>query len=111
MPTMRLALAAALSLAASAALAEPAESTYRLSLKDHRFTPDSIEVPADTKATLLLKNEDDTPEEFDSHDLKREKVVAAGKEITILVGPLKPGTYKFVGEHHKDTATGTLVVK
>ncbi len=58
-----------------------------------------------------MKNQDKTPEEFESGDLKREKVVKAGQEIRITVGPLKAGEYKFVGEYHEDTAKGVLVAK
>ncbi|HVI52384.1 MAG TPA: cupredoxin domain-containing protein [Candidatus Sulfotelmatobacter sp.] len=84
---------------------------YRLTIKDHRFTPDSISIPADTKVTVIVSNQDATPEEFDSIPLRREKVVPAGKEVTILLGPLKPGTYAFIGEYHEDTAKGTVVVQ
>ena len=37
---------------------------YELSIKDHRFQPDTIEIPAGTKVKLLVKNLDATPEEF-----------------------------------------------
>jgi len=95
---------------ASPALAEE-PNTYHLSLKDHHFVPDMIEAPADSKLVLIIKNEDPTPDEFDSTQLRREKVIPPGKEITVLVGPLKPGSYKFVGEYHEDTAKGVLLVK
>ncbi len=84
---------------------------YRLTIKDHKFTPESLEIPADTKVTLVVKNEDSTPEEFDSHDLKREKVVGGGREVTILIGPLDPGSYAFMGEYHEATAKGVVIVK
>lgn len=102
------ALAATLSLAQAQA-AEP--DTFEIAIKDHRFSPDRIEVPAGKKITLVVRNEDATPEEFESHDLKREKVVAGGKEIRVVVGPLKAGEYKFVGEYHEDVAKGVVVAK
>ena len=34
-----------------------------------------------------------------------------GQEIRIIVGPLSPGEYKFIGEYHEDTAKGVLVAK
>lgn len=89
-----------------------AQSTdFSLSIKDHQFSPTTLEVPAGQKLKILVKNLDSTPEEFDSDDLHREKLVPAGKEITITVGPLKPGTYKFKGDFHPKTAQGTLVVQ
>jgi len=84
---------------------------YHMVIKDHRFVPDSITIPADAKVSLIVSNQDATPEEFDSIPLRREKVVPAGKEITILLGPLKAGSYAFVGEYHEDTAKGTVVVQ
>lgn len=84
---------------------------YKLSIKDHKFNPESLEIPANTKIKLLVKNEDKTAEEFESHDLKREKVIKGGAEAPIMVGPLKPGEYTFFGEFHPQTAQGKLIVK
>lgn len=87
------------------------EIAVTLTIKDHQFSPSNIDVPADKKITITVENKDATPEEFESHDLHREKVVAAGATATVIVGPLKSGVYKFVGEYHEDTAKGTLTVK
>jgi hypothetical protein len=51
------------------------------------------------------------PEEFESSKLHREKVVPGGKEITIIIGPLKPGRYEFVGDFNRATAHGAIIVK
>jgi hypothetical protein len=96
-------------LCAFSATAETTE--YKISIKNHMFEPAELKVPADTKLSLLVKNEDPTPEEFESHDLKREKVIKGGKEATILVGPLKPGRYTFFGEFNEKTAQGVLIVE
>lgn len=88
-----------------------AQSSITLAIKDHVFVPSTIEAPADKKITLHIENKDTTPEEFESHDLKREKVIPAGGKVKVVVGPLKPGTYSFVGEYHESTAKGVLVVK
>ena len=106
-PLMLLALGAGFS--ATAALA--ADDTFTLTIKDHRFEPAQLEVPAGKKLKLIVKNLDATPEEFESHDLKREKVIAGKGEATIAIGPLKPGTYKFVGEYHESTAQGQIIAK
>jgi plastocyanin len=82
-----------------------------LVIKDHRFEPATVKVPANTKVMLVVENRDASPEEFESHDLHREKVIAGGKTAKILVGPLKPGTYKFFGEFHEATAQGAVVVE
>lgn len=102
--------ALALALAATAAAAEgPAEFT--LTIKDHKFEPAELTVPAGQKVKLKVVNADPTPEEFESHELKREKVIPGGATATIVVGPLKAGTYPFFGEFNPKTAQGKLIVK
>lgn len=87
------------------------ELSYSVTISDHRFQPSELSVPAGKKFKLVVKNLDPTAEEFESHDLKREKLIPGRSEATLILGPLKPGTYKFVGEFHEGTAKGSLVVK
>jgi plastocyanin len=87
------------------------DDAYHLTIKDHRFEPPSLEVPAGKRVKLLVRNLDPTAEEFDSDDLHREKVIAAGQEGTIFIGPLQRGTYRFIGEFHQATAKGQIVAK
>ena len=87
------------------------DASYTITLKEHRFVPDVIEIPADKKVALVVKNLDPTPEEFESPQLRREKVVPGGQEITIYLGPLQPGRYEFFGEFNPKTARGHIVVK
>lgn len=84
---------------------------YTLTLRDHRFIPAQLTIPANTKVKLLVVNEDATPEEFESHELNREKIVTGKGRISVYVGPLKPGRYPFFGEFHMDTAQGVLITK
>ena len=106
-PLPLLALAACLAFPA-VAKAEPA---IDVTIKDHRFTPAEIHVPAGKPATLNVKNEDATAEEFDSSALKVEKVIGGGKEGTVRLRPLDPGRYPFVGEYHEDTAQGVVIAE
>jgi plastocyanin len=101
--------AVALPLLLSPAAAEDAEAA--LSIKDHKFDPAELVVPAGKRIKLTVKNLDATPEEFESHELRREKVIPGGAQAVIYIGPLKPGTYKFFGEFHEDTAQGRIVAK
>jgi Cupredoxin-like domain len=87
------------------------EASYALIIKDHRFQPTDIEIPAGQKIALLVKNEDSTPEEFESTELRREKVVPGGDQITVYIGPLKPGRYEFFGDFNPATARGHIVAK
>jgi len=91
--------------------AKAEDATYALVIKDHRFQPTEIEIPAGEKIALLVKNEDATPEEFESTELRREKVVPGGDQITVYIGPLKPGRYEFFGDFNPATARGHIVAK
>ena len=82
-----------------------------LSIRNNRFVPAEIVIPRDTKVRLLVRNEDATPEEFESYELNREKIVPARGEIVLFIGPLDPGTYPFFGEFHQDTAHGRILVE
>lgn len=104
-------IAAALIAGFSASPAMAELPVFEIIIKDHKFQPAEVTIPADTKVKLLVKNQDPTPEEFESHDFNREKVIKGGAEAPILVGPLKPGAYKFFGEFNPETAQGVLVVK
>jgi hypothetical protein len=68
-------------------------------------------VPAGQKLRLVIENKDSTPEEFESYELNREKIVAPAAKITVFVGPLKPGRYEFFGDFNPKTARGWLVVR
>jgi plastocyanin len=81
-----------------------------ITLKDHQFVPSEVPVPAGVKVQLLIKNEQPATAEFESNSLHREKIVAAGGEITVFVGPLSPGSYEFFDDFHNETR-GHLVVK
>jgi hypothetical protein len=84
---------------------------YVLTLKNNKFVPQELTIPAKQKVKITVKNEDATPAEFESFDLNREKIIAPHGQVVVVVGPLDAGTYTFFDEFHKDTATGTLIVK
>ena len=96
---------------AVSALATSDPQAFTLTIKDHRFTPDVMEVPANRRFTLLVHNADPTPEEFESYELNREKVVPGGATVKIFVGPLAPGVYPFFGDFNQKTAQGRLIAK
>lgn len=80
-------------------------------IKEHKFIPDVVEVPAGKKIELTIYNQDKTAEEFESPDLKREKLIPGNTKIKIILAPLKAGEYKFFGEFFLETAQGKLIVK
>ena len=102
-------LAFVLLLGATAVAAQDAE--VKIVIREHKFEPAEVTVPAGKKVKLVIENQDATAEEFESYELNREKVVPPKGQISIFVGPLKPGRYPFFGDFHKDTAKGVLVAK
>lgn len=84
------------------------DGVYTLIIRDHQFQPAEITIPAGKKVKLIVDNQDATAEEFESHSLNREKVIAGKSKATIYIGPLKPGHYTFEGEFHPKTAQGAI---
>ena len=80
---------------------------YILTLKDQKFAPQELTVPAGQKIRLTVKNLNSTPAEFESYDLNREKIIKAGDEVVVNIGPLAPGTYKIFDDFHEET-TGVI---
>lgn len=91
--------------------ARAADPEVLLVIKEHRFQPAEIKVPAGQRVKLVVHNQDSTPEEFESHSMNREKIVPAGAKATIYIGPLKAGRYEFVGEYNEATAKGAVVAE
>jgi heme/copper-type cytochrome/quinol oxidase subunit 2 len=88
-----------------------ATDVIELSISGHKFTPADVTVPANQKFQIKVTNHDPSPAEFESHDLKVEKIVVPGGTITVTAGPLKPGTYEFFDEYNPDDAKGTVTAK
>ena len=92
-------------------LAWAADPEMSLIIQDHRFTPTELRVPAGKKIRLVIENRDATSEEFESKSLGREKLIAGKSKATVTIGPLKPGSYSFIGEFHEATARGVVIVE
>lgn len=97
--------------AAITASAHAESAEYRLVIKNHHFEPANLVIPAGQKIRLVIENQDPTPEEFESHQLNREKIVPANGKTTVFLGPLDPGSYPFFGEFNPNTATGSIIAK
>ncbi|RLQ22477.1 cupredoxin domain-containing protein [Seongchinamella sediminis] len=98
-----------LSLVSSLALAKT--PVVELEIRDHLFHPEEVRIPANTKVKLVVYNRDPTPEEFESYELNREKVIMGGRRANIFIGPLQPGVYPFFGEFNPKTAQGRVVAE
>jgi len=100
----------AISLLVSAGL-NAATPEIELIIKDHLFFPSTLEIPAGQKVRVRIINQDPTPEEFESFELNREKIVVGNGQAVVFIGPLEPGEYPFFGEFYPKTAQGIVLVK
>jgi len=110
LPFKRALLVSIASLAASAALADDV-ALFKLAARDGVFEPTVIEVPAGKRFRLEVSNQGKTAIEFESRDLKQEKVIPPGGKATVTINALKAGEYKFFDEFHEKTGQGKFVVK
>ncbi len=93
------------------ALSFSADLEVTIVIKDHHFVPSEFRIPAGKKVKLIIDNQDATVEEFESHELNREKVIPAKSTMPIFIGPLNAGKYPFFGQFHKATALGTIIAE
>lgn len=92
-------------------LAVPASAQeLSITIKDHKFEPAELKVPAKKRITLTVINNDATPEEFESKKLKVEKVIPGKSKGVVRFGPLEPGRYEFIGEFHEDSGAKGVVI-
>jgi plastocyanin len=96
---------------AAFATAASAQNAFTLTIKDHKFDPAELRIPARQGATLVVENHDATPEEFESKSLRIEKVIPGKGSATFKLRALDPGRYGFFGEFHEDTAKGEIVAE
>lgn len=102
---------AALSVGLSPTPSIAADQVIAIQIEKGRFNPSTIKIPANTKVKLIVKNLDDTPEEFESHDLNREIYINANSQASFYIGPLEKGQYQFEGEFSPETAQGVVIVQ
>ena len=107
----RILVLAGLALALSLAPATLHAQDLTLTIKNHRFTPSELKVPAGKRLQLTVVNDDPTPEEFESNEMKVEKIIPGKSKSVVRIGPLKPGRYPFVGEFHENTAKGVVIAE
>lgn len=76
-----------------------AEPEFIIQIRDHKFIPAELSVPVGTKVRIVLDNQQETPEEFESYSLHREKHIPPKSRVTLFIGPLDPGRYVYEGEN------------
>jgi hypothetical protein len=101
--------ALALCVSANAALAADLP-TFKLEMNDGKLNPARIEVPAGQRIKIEVHNIGKGAAEFESVQLRKEKVLAPGADSFVVIAPLDPGEYKFFDDFHQ-TAQGVIVAK
>ena len=111
----KLSILAAAAFASALLLGTPVRAedaqVFNITIKDHKFDPAELHVPAGKPIILVVKNADETAEEFESSALKVEKIIAGRQQGTVRLRPLAAGSYAFVGEFHEDTASGKIIAE
>jgi Cupredoxin-like domain len=87
-----------------------AEPEFVIQIKNHQFIPAELHVPTGVKLRIILDNQDDTPEEFESYSLDREKHIPPKSRITLFIGPLTAGRYVYQGEDRADGGAALGVI-
>ena len=91
--------------------AQAVAQEFNLVIRNHKFEPQELRVPAGKRVSIYVANEDPTPEEFESATLKVEKVIPGKSKGLVRIGPLAPGRYEFIGEFNADTAKGVVIAE
>ena len=97
----------------TSSFAVAADDTVQVKLVIHngKFEPSELKVPANKRIELMVENKGPGAEEFESKELKREKVIPEGQTVKITLGNLRKGTYKFFGDYHAETAQGKITAE
>lgn len=85
--------------------------TFKVEMKDGVMTPLRIEVPADKPFKIEIHNTGTTPAEFESLELRKEKVVAPGAVSFVVIKRVSAGEYKFFDDFHPNAPQVTVVAK
>tara|TARA_R110001583_G_scaffold31776_1_gene108318 strand:+ start:23670 stop:24017 length:348 start_codon:yes stop_codon:yes gene_type:complete len=86
-------------------------TTFVIEMKDGVLSPERLEIPARTQVKIILRNTGETPAEFESLRLRKEKVLAPGVESFVVIRRASPGEYPFFDEFHIETAQGVIVAR
>jgi len=89
-------------------VAAQADQLVTLVIQKHIFSPSTFEVPAGERFRIQLTSHDESVDEFESYDMKFEKIIVPGNTVTVFAGPLHPGIYTFFDDYHPDQAKGTV---
>ncbi|MCA1326636.1 cupredoxin domain-containing protein [Herbaspirillum seropedicae] len=108
---VRAMLTAAVLLAASTMAVAADLPTFKLEMQDGKLIPPRIEVPTGQRIKIEIHNIGKSAAEFESIELRKEKVLAPGAQSFVVIAPLRPGEYKFFDDFHLNMPQGVIVAK
>jgi hypothetical protein len=87
------------------------EPVFKIAFQDGAVAPLRLEVPANRRFQLLLRNDGETPAEFESSELQKEKVLAPKTTAVLIFRTLEPGEYPFFDDFHPAAPKAVLIAK
>jgi hypothetical protein len=87
------------------------DPVFVIEFNDGAITPLTTEVPANTRFKLELRNTGGSPVEFESLELRKEKVLGPGVISFVVIRRLDPGEYHFFDDFHVDMPPAVLVAR
>lgn len=88
---------------------EPHE--IKIEFKDGKATPTEIVVPTGKKIRVVLSNTGSQAAEFESTQLRKEKVLGPGVTSFVILAPLSAGEYGWFDDFHQATAKGKIIAR
>lgn len=85
--------------------------TVQLEMKDGALIPSTLTVPANTRIRIEVHNSGSSPAEFESTQLRKEKVLAPGAKSVVVIARLRPGQYTFFDDFHLDHPAGLVIAE
>ncbi|HEV3114688.1 MAG TPA: cupredoxin domain-containing protein [Candidatus Binataceae bacterium] len=108
---LSVAIVTAITLLPQTSISADADTIFEIKAEGGRFNPAQLEVAPNQPFKVHVTSAEKTPIEFESFELRRERVVRPGETITVNMPGLSSGTYKFFDDFHRDTPQGAIVVK
>lgn len=68
---------------------------YMVEMENGKLMPETLVVPAKTKFRIIVRNLGNVPAEFESNQLRQEKVLYMGTQGVVIVMPLDAGDYDY----------------
>lgn len=85
--------------------------TVQLEMKNGALIPSTLKVPANTRIRIEVHNSGNSPAEFESTQMRKEKVLAPGAKSVVVIARLRPGQYSFFDDFHLDHPAGLVIAE